>query len=92
MGSEDGNSHLVSYAGEVLEPCEIRRVIDRAPRVAIAGISTASMFNEKAQVDLLSLGDLFAPHAMDMFCKFSLLLAVQPENRQEVRDIFRGGW
>ena len=53
----------------------------------IAGTTTASAFNEKVQVDLLSLDDLVVAHAMDVFSKYSLLHPAQPKNPQEV-----SGW
>ena len=37
------------------------------------------MLNEKAQVDLLSRGDIIVLRAMDMFSNYSLLLSVQPK-------------
>ena len=82
--SEGGNSHLADRAGEVLESCDVCEAFDKAPHVPTAGTSTASMFNEKAQVGLLFSGDLIALQAMDMFPKYSSLLPAQPKNPQEV--------
>ena len=39
----------------------------------IVGAATVSAFNEKVQVDLLFLGDIIAPHAMDVYSRGSLL-------------------
>ena len=77
-------SHLVNHVDEVSENCDVCRAFDKAPRVPIAGASAVSMFNEKAQVDLPSLGDLVVAHAMDVFSKYSLLLLAQPNDPQEV--------
>ena len=38
------------------------------------------------------MDDIIDSHSMDMFSKYSLLLPVQPENPQEVWDVFCGGW
>ena len=51
--SEGGKSHLVNFAERVLEHCEVRRASDKAQRVPIAGTSTAPMFSEEVQADLL---------------------------------------
>ena len=49
------------------------------------------MFNERARVDLLFLGDIIALHAMGMFSKYPLPLPEQSKSPQEVRDVFCGG-
>ena len=88
--SESGNSHMANYVGEVLE-CEICRACGKAPHVPIAGASTASVYSEKVQADLL-FWMIFLRCAMDMFSEYSLLLPAQSTNPQEVRDVFCGGW
>ena len=40
---------------EVLEQCDVRRALDRALRVPVAGTSSVSMYDEKLQYDLLFL-------------------------------------
>ena len=45
VDSEGGNSHLADSVDEVPEQCELRRAFEKAPRVPIAGASTASVFN-----------------------------------------------
>ena len=92
MDSDSGNAHRVNYVDEVLGRCEVRRASDKAPHVPISGTPTASMFNEKVQVDLLFLGDIVALRAMDTYTKNSLLLPVQPKHPQEVWGAFCGGW
>ena len=47
----DWDMHLVAYVDEVLAHCDVCRPFDAAPRVPVAGTSTASMFNEKLHVD-----------------------------------------
>ena len=82
--SEDGNPRLVNFVGDVREHCETCRASGKAPHVPLAGTSTASMLNEKAQADLLFLGDIIALREMDKFPKYSLLLPVQSKNPREV--------
>ena len=77
---------------EVLERCDVCRSFAKAPHDPIAGASTVSMFNGKAQAGLPFLGDIIALRAMDMFSKYSFLLPVQSENPQEAGDVLRGGW
>ena len=84
--------HLVRFADEVAEQCEVCRAFDKAPRIPIAGTSTASAFNEKLQIDLLFLGDIIALRIMDMFSKYSLLIPARSKNPQEVRDAFCNSW
>ena len=57
----------------------------------MAGTSTASIFNGKAQVGPLFLGDIVAPRAMDMHSKYSMFLLAQSKNPREVWDTFCGG-
>ena len=92
VDSENGNSHLVNFADEVLEHCDVCDALDKAPHVPIAGASTASVFNEKVQVDLPFSGGPIALQAVDMFPKYSLLPPVQSKNPHKVRDVFCGGW
>ena len=58
--SGGGNVLLLSYAGEVLEQCEICCASDNAPHVTIAGTPTVAMFYGKLQVDSLFLDDTIA--------------------------------
>ena len=76
---DGGNFHLVDNADEVLEQCEVCRAFDKAPHVLAVGTSTASMSDEKAQVDLMFSGNLIDPHAMDMYPKYALPLPVRSE-------------
>ena len=89
--SGGGNSHLMNYVDEVSEHCEVCRPFDKARQVPIAGTSTVSIFNEKAQEDHLFLDEIIALRATDMYSKYSLILAVQPENPQEVWGVLCGG-
>ena len=57
VDSANGTSHLVPRVDEVLENCDVCRAFDKAPHVPIAGATTASAFNEKAQAGLPFLGD-----------------------------------
>ena len=82
--SKGGIFRWVNCVDEVLQQRETCRASDKAPHVPTAGTSTASMFSEKVQVDLLFLGDITALQDMGMFSKFSLLLPVQSKNPQEV--------
>ena len=56
VDSEGGNPHLADHVDGVLEFREIRRALDEATHVPIAGASAAPMFSETAQVDLLFFG------------------------------------
>ena len=67
MDSAGGNPHLANYVAEELEPCEIRRAIDKAPHLPIVGTSTASIFSGKEKVDPLFLDDIIALHGWDAF-------------------------
>ena len=89
--SGGGNSHLVDFVDDVLERGDVCRAFDQAPHVPHAGDSVGSMFNAKAQVDLLFLDDLLASHAMDMFSKIALLPPAPSENPQDVWDAVCGG-
>ena len=82
---------LLHYVGEVLGRCEICRASDKAPHVPIAGTSTAAMFNEQVQVDLLFMDEIIALRAMDTVSEYSLFLSVQPETPQEVWEALCGG-
>ena len=92
MESDGGKSHSVNCVDDVLGHCEDCPAVDKAPDVPIAASSTASMFNEKVQVDLLFLGDSIALRDMDMYFKYSLMLPVHFESNQDVWDAFCGGW
>ena len=91
VDSDSGNSHLVNYVDEVLGHREVRRGSGKAAHATIVGTCTASMFDEKVEVDLPFLGDTAASHAMDTCSKYSLLLPVQSENPQEVWGVFCSG-
>ena len=56
------------------------RAFGRAPQVPLAGTSTASMVNEKLQIDLLSLGDIAALRVMDVAPTYSFLAPARPAN------------
>ena len=90
VDSGGGNSRLVNFAGEVLEHCETRRALEKAPHAPIAGTPTVSTFNEKVQVDLLFLGDLIASQVL-VDSKYLLILPVQPGNPQGLWDVFCDG-
>ena len=91
VDSKVGNSHSANYVYKVLERCENPRGPDKAPHVPTADTSAVSMFNEKVQVDLLSLDEFIALRAVDLLSEYPLLLPVQPRNSQEVRNVFRSG-
>ena len=57
----------MNFSDDVLGHCDACKDFDKAPHDPIAVTSTVSMFNEKVQVDLPSLGALVALHAMGMF-------------------------
>ena len=64
MADIDGETMgSVSYVDVVLDQCEICRASEKASRVPIAGTTTASAFDEKLHVDLLSLDDAIASRA-----------------------------
>ena len=44
------------------------------------------MFNERLQMDLLSVDDIIALRIMDVFSKYSVLTRVRPKNPQEIWD------
>ena len=67
MDSDRGNMHVANHAGSVLGQHDARLAVTKAPHVLVAGVPTASMFNDKLQVDLLFLGDLIALHTADVF-------------------------
>ena len=85
--SESGNSRLVNFANEVLGHCGTCRAFRKAPHVPIAGTSTESMANEKAQVYFLFLDDIIALLALDVFPMYSLLLPVKYKIPREVWDV-----
>ena len=91
VDSDGGTSHLANYVDDVLGNCDVCTAFDKAPHVPIAGTSAVLMFNEKAQVDLLFLGDPIVAHAMHVISKNSLLRPVQSKNPQEVWGVFCGG-
>ena len=72
--------HLLTCADEVMAQCEVCRACDKAPHVPADGTSTVAMFNEKLQVDLLSLDDSIALQIAEVFSKCSLLIPVRTEN------------
>ena len=80
--SESGNSYLADYVDEVLKYCETCRALDTAPHETIAGASTASVFNEEAQVGLLFLGDIIALCAMDLFPNFHFFSQYSPRTHR----------
>ena len=90
--SGSGNLHLVNFADDVLEHCDVCEAFDKAPHAPIARASSVFMFNELAQVDLFFLDDLVARRAMVLFPEYSLLFPVRPENPQGVWDVFWGDW
>ena len=49
VDSDGGNSHLVNFAGDVLDQCDVCRASDQAPHIPIADTSVASMFNERCR-------------------------------------------
>ena len=57
-----------------------------APVIPLAGSSSVSSFDEKAQVDSLSLGDLIILHALDLISRYSLLVPVRSQNPEEIWD------
>ena len=61
MAEADGKARgAIPLVDKVVRECEIRRALDAAPAIPVAGTSKVSSFNEKVHVDLLSLGDLIA--------------------------------
>ena len=82
--SDEGNLHLLSCVDEVSEQCDVCQDFDNAPLVPIAGASTFAMFNGKLWVDLLFLDDIVAPHAMDVYSKYSFLIPARSKNPREV--------
>ena len=72
----DGNAQgLLGCVDEVLQQCEV------------AGNPSVSSFNEKLQVDLLSLDDMTAIRATDVYSKYPLAQA-RSNNPLEVRGAF----
>ena len=57
---------------EELQQCEVRRTVDKAPHLPIAGTASGSPFNGKLQVGLLFSGDTIALHVIDMSPKYAL--------------------
>ena len=80
--------HVLTCVGEVLERCEVCRACAKAPHVPVAGASTASMIKGKSQVDLPSLDDVVALHAMGVFPEYPLLVPGRSKNPQEDRGAF----
>ena len=75
---------LVNFAAESLGQREICGACDKAPRIPIAGTSTASAPKAKLQVDLLFLDDTIASRATDVFAEFSLFTPAHSKNAHEV--------
>ena len=89
VGSDGRNMHLLTYADEVSEQCEVRLPLAKAPHVPIANTSTASRFAEKLRADLLFPDDLTALRALDVFPKYSLLMPVRSKDPREVWGALR---
>ena len=81
---------LLGCVGEVLRQREVRRAFDTASHLTIAGTSSASPFIEKLQEKLLFLGDAIAPHAMDLYPKYTLSAPIRSKNLLVVRGAFYG--
>ena len=82
VDSVGGNTHSVNSLGEALEQGGARRALDTAPRLRVAGISTAPVFNEDLQVEFASLGDIVALRVMGAFPGYAGLKSVWSENPQ----------
>ena len=83
MDSDGGDAHFTNYMVEALEQRDVPRALDKALHVPVAGISTASMFNDELQVDLLFLGGVIALRGAH-FPKCSFLVPGRSKNPQEV--------
>ena len=65
-GAAGADKRLLDFADEAAGQCELRQVFDKAPRLPVAGRSTAFLSDETVQVGLLFLGDAIARHATDL--------------------------
>ena len=90
--AEGDTQSPMQRVGDVVSLCDASRAFEKAPHIPISGTSTAPMFNERLQIDLLFLGDIIALHIMDVFSKYSILTRVRPKNPQEVWDASLSGW
>ena len=86
--SDWNNAHLRTCVGEEPAQCEVCQAFEKAPHFPAAGTSTAAMFHQNLNVDLLFLGDIIALHVMALSSKYSPLIPVRTKTPQEVRDAF----
>ena len=56
----------------------------KAPHIPTAGASAVATLNEKLRATLLCLDDIIAPHAMDVYSKYSLPIPVRPKSTPDV--------
>ena len=90
LAEADGKAgRLIPLVGDVVRECEICRTFDVAPAIRVAGTSSASSFNEEAQVGILSLGDLIALHVLDLVSPYSLLARPVEESARGTRYLLR---
>ena len=79
-------------AQDVANRREVRRSVEKAPNLPVAGTSIVSAMNEKVQADPLVPDDVIALHAVDLCSKHSPFARVLPKNPAEVWDVFASQW
>ena len=84
------NMHLLNFAGNPSEHCEVCRALNKATHVPIAVTAAESMFNEKSKVDILFLNSIIALHVMDAYSEYLPLIPARSETSREVRDVSCG--
>ena len=84
----EDSMHPPPCANDVLEQCEVRNAVDKAPHVPTAGTPTTATFNEKLWTDSLFSDDIVALRAWDVFSAYSLLVPVRLKNPQELVGAF----
>ena len=73
-----------SVAGECDVADSVEESCKKAPRLTVAGASLVSAFDEKVQVDLSYLGNLFTPRAIVLLSRYSTFLSASSGNPLEV--------
>ena len=60
---------MPKVVGLVSDECDACAAFDTAPHLPVAGASSVSAFNRKAQRDSSFSGNLITPHTMDLFSR-----------------------
>ena len=64
--SDRNYMHVLHYADEMPEPCDVCGASAKAPQTPIAGASAVSMYNQNSHTNLLSPGELSSLRATNV--------------------------